>query len=86
MAEQLPAPSSIDAIAEQHGFTDGTASNLPPEHPGYEREEDPRGDVRGLHRWICELLIENQQLRMSLEAALNPSEPGRSNDEYDQDA
>ena len=36
------------------------------EQPGDEREEQWSKSLRGLQEWICELLIQNQELRMSL--------------------
>ena len=38
--------------------------------PGLEEQWQDR--LRILQQWICELLFKNQQLRMSLEAALAP--------------
>jgi hypothetical protein len=32
-------------------------------------EEDSQRSLTGLQQWICELLIKNQQLRMSLQSA-----------------
>ena len=39
------------------------------EPPDQEREEDGQDLVNRLQQWICELLIKNQQLRMSLQSA-----------------
>ena len=36
------------------------------EEPGQEREEDWRRSLHSLQECICELLIRNQELRMSL--------------------
>ena len=39
------------------------------EQPNQQLEEEWQDRLRSLQRWICELLIKNQQLRMSLELA-----------------
>jgi hypothetical protein len=42
----------------------------PQEEPGLEDERQVR--LRSLERWLCELLIKNQQLRNLLESAKPP--------------
>jgi len=44
-------------------------NQLPNQHANWELEEEWQDRLRSLQQWICELLIKNQQLRMSLELA-----------------
>lgn len=46
--------------------TDAVEPMMQYEGPGQEQEEDLRRSVRSLQECICELLIRNQQLRISL--------------------
>ena len=46
--------------------TDGVEPRMQYEGPGQEQEEDLRRSVHSLQECICELLIRNQQLRISL--------------------
>jgi hypothetical protein len=50
------ARSQIDAVTPRMQY----------EEPGQEREEDWRRSLRSLQECVCELLIRNQELRMSL--------------------
>jgi hypothetical protein len=53
----------------------------PNQQANRELEEEWQDRLRSLQRWICELLIKNQQLRMSLElaTAAERREPGGRN-------
>jgi len=46
--------------------TDAVEARMQYEEPGQEREEDWRRSLQSLQECICELLIRNQELRMSL--------------------
>jgi len=46
--------------------TDAVEARMQYEEPGQEREENWRRSLHSLQEWICELLIKNQELRMSL--------------------
>jgi hypothetical protein len=45
---------------------DAVEASMQYEEPGREREEDWRRSLHSLQECICELLIRNQELRMSL--------------------
>jgi hypothetical protein len=47
----------------------GSRFEQPHLHANRELEEEWQDRLRSLQQWICELLIKNQQLRMSLELA-----------------
>jgi hypothetical protein len=47
----------------------GSRFEQPNQHANRELEEEGQERLRSLQQWICELLIKNQQLRMSLELA-----------------
>jgi hypothetical protein len=55
------------------------------EEPGQERENDLRRSLHSLQEFVCELLIQNQELRMSLLGLSNePPIPGGLTNEYRQ--
>ena len=62
---QSLAPPQACAISTQRQ-TDAGESRIRCEEPGQEREEDWRRSLHSLQKCICELLIKNQELRMSL--------------------
>ena len=62
---QSLAPPQACAISTQRQ-TDAGESRIRCEEPGQEREEDWRRSLHSLQECICELLIRNQELRMSL--------------------
>jgi hypothetical protein len=65
------APSP-DCTASAQRETDAVKLRLQFEGPGQEREEDWRRSLHSLQECICELLIRNQELRMSLlDSAIN---------------
>jgi hypothetical protein len=47
----------------------GSRFEEPNQQPNWDPEEEWQNRLRSLQHWICELLINNQQLRMSLELA-----------------
>lgn len=49
--------------------TDAVVVRMRYEEPGQEREEDLRRSLHSLQECVCELLIQNQELRMSLLAS-----------------
>lgn len=59
----------------------GSRYEQPNQQPNWELEEEWQDRLRSLQQWICELLIKNQQLRMSLElaTAAERREPGDRN-------
>jgi hypothetical protein len=59
------APSSACTASTQRQ-TDAAEPRMQYEDLGQEREEDWRRNLHSLQEWICELLIRNQELRMSL--------------------
>jgi hypothetical protein len=59
------APSSACAASAQRQ-TDAAEPRMQYEDLGQEREEDWPRNLHSLQEWICELLIRNQELRMSL--------------------
>jgi hypothetical protein len=63
-------------IAPVQRLTGAPVEGLRHEQPGQGLEEEWQDRLRSLQQLICELLIKNQQLRMSLELAKAP-EPGR---------
>jgi len=63
---QAPA----DTIASLQRLMSAPVSGQRHEQPDPELEEQWQDRLRILQQWICELLLENQKLRMSLEAAL----------------
>lgn len=62
---QSLAPPQACATSTQRQ-TDVGESRIRCEEPGQEREEDWRRSLHSLQKCICELLIKNQELRMSL--------------------
>ena len=58
-----PLPGCADSAQSQ---TDAVAPRMQYEESGQEREEDTRRSLHSLQKCICELLIKNQELRMSL--------------------
>lgn len=62
--ESHDQPSDCTDPAKRHA--DGCGAGLQYEQLGEEREELAAQCVRTLQEWICELLIRNQELRMSL--------------------
>ena len=58
-----PLPACTASTQRQ---TDAVESRMQYEEQGQEREEDWRRSLRSLQECICELLIRNQELRMSL--------------------
>lgn len=59
----LPLPGCTPSARRQ---TDVVEPGTQYEEPGQEREEDWRRSLRSLQKCICELLIRNQELRLSL--------------------
>jgi hypothetical protein len=59
----------------------GSRQEQPNQQPNWELEEEWQDRLRSLQQWICELLIKNQQLRMSLAlaTAAGGREPGDRN-------
>ena len=45
---------------------DADMARMQHDEPGQEREEDLRRRLNSLQEFVCELLIQNQELRMSL--------------------
>lgn len=73
--QQRPEPfvqASPDAIASLQRLMSAPVSSLRHEQSDPRLEEQRQDRLRILQQWICELLFKNQQLRMSLEAALAP--------------
>ena len=62
---QSLAPPQACATSTQRQ-TDAVESRIRFEEPGQEREEDWHRSLHSLQKCICELLIKNQELRMSL--------------------
>ena len=60
---RFPLPGCTPSARRQ---TDVVEPGTQCEEPGQEREEDWRRSLRSLQECICELLIRNQELRMSL--------------------
>jgi hypothetical protein len=58
-----PSPGCTASAQRQ---TDAVEPRMQYEGPGQEREEDWRRSLHSLQECICELLIRNQELRMSL--------------------
>jgi hypothetical protein len=54
-------------ISSEQRQTDAAKARAQYEEPGQEREEESRQSLVSLREWICELLIKNQELRMSLQ-------------------
>ena len=59
----VPSPACTISAQRQ---TDASEPGMQYEEPGQEPEEDWRRSLRSLRECICELLIRNQELRMSL--------------------
>jgi hypothetical protein len=59
------APLPGYSVSAQHQ-ADAAEARPQYEDPGQEREEDWRRSLHSLQECICELLIRNQELRMSL--------------------
>ena len=49
--------------------SDAVKMRMQYEEPGQEREKDLRRNLHSLEKFVCELLIQNQELRMSLPAS-----------------
>ena len=62
--ESLAPLTECTASAQRH--TDAVEPRMRFEGPNQEREEDWRRSLHSLQECICELLIRNQELRMSL--------------------
>lgn len=62
---QVPA----GVFAPMQRLTSALVTGPTYEPAAQEREEDGQDLVSHLQQWICELLIKNQQLRMSLQSA-----------------
>ena len=69
---RAPSPACTASAQRQ---TDAVEARPQYEEPGEEREEEWRQSLCRLQEWICELLIKNQELRMSLldSATIHPS-------------
>jgi len=63
--------SLLDLIPLARRETDAVKTRMQYEEPEEEREEDLRRSLHGLQKCVCELLIQNQELRMSLLATSN---------------
>jgi hypothetical protein len=61
-----PLPSCTASAQPQ---SDAVETRMQYEEPGQEREEDLRRSLHSLQEFVCELLIQNQELRMSLLAS-----------------
>jgi hypothetical protein len=48
------------------------------DEPGQEREEDLRRSLNSLQEFVCELLIQNQELRMSLQVSAATLQSGEA--------
>ena len=62
-------PSPASAVSRMHRLTGALDAEPQDDEPDLGREEAWEQRLRGLQEWICELLIKNQQLRMSLLAS-----------------
>jgi hypothetical protein len=62
-------PSPASAVSPMHRLTAAFDPEPRDDQPDHEREEAWEQRLRSLQEWICELLIKNQQLRMSLLAS-----------------
>jgi hypothetical protein len=62
--DPFATPTAFAASA--HRQTDAVEARTQYEQPSDEREEMGRQSLHSLREWICELLIKNQELRMSL--------------------
>lgn len=58
--------SLLDLIPLTRRQTDAVKARMQYEEPEEEREEDLRRSLHSLQECVCELLIQNQELRMSL--------------------
>jgi len=57
---------SLGCTASPQRQTNAVGAKLQYEQPGEQWEEMGRLSLHSLQRWICELLIKNQELRMLL--------------------
>jgi hypothetical protein len=62
--EPFATPTACAASAPRQ--TDGVEARTQYDQSDDEREEIDRQSLHSLQKWICELLIKNQELRMSL--------------------
>jgi hypothetical protein len=76
-----PVPRRHSINAPVAGSWHEPPNQQPNQHLNWELEEEWQERLRSLQQWICELLIKNQQLRMSLElaTAAEGREPGDRN-------
>jgi hypothetical protein len=75
---QEPFPQApAGRIAPVQRLTCAAVEGLRHEQPSQGLEEERQDCLRSLQQLICELLIKNQQLRLSLASARAP-EPGRA--------
>lgn len=64
-------PPDAGATASAQHLRKTFDGGLRHEQPGQTREEEWQQRLQSLQEWICELLIQNQQLRMSLLESTN---------------
>ena len=62
-------PSPASAVSPMHRLTVAFDAEPHEDQPDLGREEAWEQRLRSLQQWICELLIKNQELRMSLLAS-----------------
>jgi hypothetical protein len=70
-----PLPS---CTASAQPPSDAVETRMQYEEPGQEREEDLRRSLHSLQEFVCELLIQNQELRMSLLASTGNHHSGEA--------
>ena len=61
-----PFATPTACAASEPRQTDGVEARTQYDRPGDEREDTDGQSLHSLQKWICELLIKNQELRMSL--------------------
>ena len=61
-----PFATPTSCAGSAQGHTDTAEARAQYEQPGDERDELGRQRLHCLEKWICELLIKNQELRTSL--------------------
>jgi len=58
--------------------TDAVEARMQYEEPGREQQEELRRSLHSLEEWVCDLLIRNQELRMSLLASASNHQSGEA--------
>jgi hypothetical protein len=67
-----------DCTASAQRQTDAVEAKMQYEEPGQEREKDLLRSLHSLQECVCELLIQNQELRMSLLASASNHQSGEA--------